>query len=115
VAAGDGDLEGDDEADQGIDVAMECVEELLTGQRLDTTTEGAVVKHLQLKREQDVYTGKMHTIWEQTWLVGVTSTINKNRAITQRITDFHTVLHPPTEPADSPAAVIFDTEMEIST
>jgi len=112
VSVGDEDeeIEADDEADPGIDVMLECAEELLTAERLDTTQPGAVVKHLELKREEDVYTGRQHCIWMQVWEVGVTSTINKKRAITQRIEGFNTTLPTPGE-TDPQAEVDFVTEV----
>lgn len=115
VSTGDAEAEppivGNDAADPGIDVAMQCAEELLIGQKLDTTSVGGVIKHLELKREQGLHTSNRHSLWMQVYQVGITRSIDKNRAITQKLIGIDTVVRPSGELADSPAAVTFETEL----
>ena len=110
VATGDGeDLEPEDGADRGLDVAMELAEEMLSGKRLDT--ERGVVKHMQLKREHIVAADARYVLAEQVWSVGVSRSINLSRGVLQRLLGIHTVVRPATETPESPAAVVFDTEL----
>lgn len=116
VSAGDANavppIAGDDTADPGIDVAMQCAEELLIGQKLDTETEGAVIKHLELKRERVLRVSNRLALWTQNYLVGVTRSINQRRGITQRLLGFNTTIRPDGETAESPATTTFTTELE---
>lgn len=98
-----------DTADPGLEVTMELAEELLTGQSIDTVK--GVIKQLELVREEGLYTGNQHTIWQQTYQVTVTRSINRNRNIQQRITGFSTIVRPSGEAIDSPAAITFTTEV----
>lgn len=98
-------------ADPGIDVAMQCAEELLIGEQPDTSTVHGVIKKLVKKRTRAVQSNNRLTIWTQQYLVEVTRTINKNRNVVQRLVGFNTVVRESDQPAESPSSVPFTTEV----
>lgn len=104
-------IAADDTADPGIDVAMQCAEELLIGQRLDTATEGSVIKHLQLKRERPLRASKRAALWSQIYLVGVTRTINATRGLTKKMLGINTTIREADQPAESPSSTTETTEL----
>src|SRR5690606_10774480 len=89
VSAGDGeDLEGDPSADPGLDVAMQCAEELLVGQHPERPAPNppnapskevgsGVIRHIELKREEELVTDNQQTLWEQTYAVGISRSIDR--------------------------------------
>ena len=123
VSAGDGDLlVANTSADPGIDVAMQCAEELLIGRQLerpapqppeapDLGTGRGVIRHLEFKREEELVTDNQNTIWEQTYQVGVSRSIDKTRGVTARLLGIDTNIHPPGAPA-SPARIEFEHDFE---
>ncbi len=109
-------------ADPGIDVAMQCAEELLIGRQLerpapqppeapDLGTGKGVIRHLELRREESLITDNQATVWEQTYVVGVSRSINKTRGVLARLLGIDTNIHPPGEP-ESPARIEFAHDFE---
>lgn len=122
VSAGDGDeLEPNAAADPGLDVAMQCAEELLTGEQLERAPVAppaapapnagtGVIRHLEFKREEEIVTSNQVTVWEQTYTVGVSRSIDRTRGVL-RLLGIDTTIHPPGVPL-SPARIEFSTEIE---
>ncbi len=110
-------------ADPGIDVAMQCAEELLVGQQLERAkpsppaapaageTGTGVIRHMELRREEEFVTNNQITIWEQTYVVQVSRSIDRTRGVLARLLGIDTTIHPPGQPA-SPARVDFSTDFE---
>jgi len=115
VSVGDDELDppvaADLKADPGIEVAMQCAEELLIGEQPDTATVHGVIKKLVKKRARPVQSNNRLSIWTQQYLVEVTRTINKNRNVVQRLLGFNTVVRQSDQPAESPSSVPFTTEV----
>lgn len=86
-------------ADPGIDVALELAWQLLFNADLGL---GSRVNPMKLRRESEVIADDDKTIWQQTWECIVTRDVNKNRDITQLLTQFMTTLKPV---GDEPAAL----------
>jgi hypothetical protein len=122
VSAGDNVLEGDPTADPGVDIAMQCAEELLVGRQPErpapnppeapSTQHGpGVIRYLELKREEGLASDNQLTIWEQTYTVGVSRSIDRTRGVLARVLAIQTNVHPPALPS-SPARTEFEHTFE---
>lgn len=116
----------DASADPGIDVAMQCAEELLIGKHPERPAPAppagvssehgpGVIRHLEFKREEELASDNQITIWEQVYVVGVPRSIDRTRGVTAKLLSIHTNVHPSGEPdAPAPARVEFETVLEES-
>lgn len=88
-----------DTADPGLDIVMEHTMELLIGQRCGAS---ASIKQIRPSREEELRTENGFSLWAQRFDITVTRNINKNRTITQLITEFRSNVRT----SDAPTTVI---------
>lgn len=83
----------DDTADPGLEIAMEHAKELLIGQYPGSHKS---IKQIALQREEHLVTTEF-TIFVQRYVVLVDQIINRDRKVTQRVTEFMTTVRHATD------------------
>ena len=74
-----------DDADPGIEVTLEHVEQLLIGRNLSI---GSKVHELQPVSEEELDTDKHLTLWVQSYRISISRDVTEHRAALQAITEF---------------------------